>query len=223
MKIKSLALAILLFCTTFIPLYSEKISFRADSMTGSTSESNQYTKLSGTATIKTESMDIDADTIELSGKNFRFITANGNVKGKNKDSGLNFVCNEMRYDRETKIASLIGDVHLVDEKNNLTADAQLIDYNSNTDSAVLQISVLLIQDDNVCTSSYAVYQKESQQLFLSGNPEVQQGSDKFRAQEIRLNLKTNEVTLDGRVRGTVTAEQKAKKAPDAKEAPPTPR
>ena len=39
---------------------------------------------------------------------------------------------------------------------------------------------------------------------MTGNPQVVQGDDTFRAQEIIFNLDTEEITMDGRVQGTVT-------------------
>ena len=47
-------------------------------------------------------------------------------------------------------------------------------------------------------------------LEMSGNPKIVQGTDTFRAQEITLNLDTQEITLDGRVSGTVTESEKKK-------------
>ena len=41
---------------------------------------------------------------------------------------------------------------------------------------------------------------------MTGNPQVVQGENTFRAQEIILNLDTDEITMDGRVQGTVTEE-----------------
>ena len=114
---------------------------------------------------------------------------------------------------------LQNSVHLVDKKNNVTADAEIIDYSQLTDIAVLQINVVMIQNSNTCTAAYAVYRKKEQTLTMSGNPTVQQGNDKFRAQEIQLNLKTNEITLDGRVRGSVTAESTPAKQTVVQEKP----
>ena len=193
-----------------LPAFSETITFSADSMTGTAGSSNSRTTLSGSAVVTTESMEIKADTIELYGEDFRYITATGSVSGKNKDSGLDFTCGKMGFDRETKIATLENGVHLVDEKNEVTADAELIEYNQSTETAIMQISVTLRQKDNTCTAAYAIYRKSDQLLDMSGNPKVIQGKDTFRAQDITLNLETQEITLDGRVRGSVTTTNEKK-------------
>ena len=189
--------------------HSETITFKADRMSGSTKKNAEKTILSGHAAITTENMELSAESIELSGKDFRFITATGTVIGKIKDSQMDFTCGTMTYDREKKTAVLKNTVHLVDNQNNVTADAEIIDYNQNTEIAIMQINVNLVQKENTCTAANAVYQKNQKMLILTGNPTVQQGSDLFRAQEISLNLDTNEITLDGRVRGSVSADSKS--------------
>ena len=187
------------------PLFAEKIIFSADSMTGQTSDEASFTSLDGHAFIKTESMEIAADKIELSGKEYRTIKAFGNVDGKNFESKMEFTCEKMEYDRETKIATLSGNVNLTDQENDVKASAQIIEYNQDSDIAILQVQVNLTQKDNICKAAYAVYQKAKQLLELSGNAEVKQKEDTFRAQMIELNLDTQDITLSGNVKGNVTA------------------
>jgi len=177
-------------------------------MSGSASEKSDYTKLSGNASVVTESMEISADVIELKGENFRYISATGSIKGKNTESKLDFTCDKMTYDRDTKIATLENTVHLIDAENEVSADAQLIEYDQNTQIAIMQIGVTLKQKDNTCTSAYAIYRKDAQLLDMSGNPKIVQGSNSFRAQTITLNLDTQEITLDGRVQGSVSTDDK---------------
>ena len=208
---------VLLGAAALLPLPAEKISFQADSMSGVSGQTNEQTVLSGNASVITETMEIAADTIELSGTDFRFITATGQVSGTNTESQLQFTCSSMRYDRTTKIAILQDSVHLVDVENDVTADAELIEYNQTTDIAVMQIQVTLVQKDNTCTAAYAVYQKEAQLLTMTGNPQIVQGTDTFRAQEIQLNLDTQEIKLDGRVKGSVTTKDSQTAVPSPEE------
>ena len=185
---------------------AEKISFHAKKMSGTAGNKNNSTVLQGNAQVKTESMEIFAEYIELYGKDFRYIKARGNVKGINTESEMDFTCENMKYDRKTKIASLEGNVHLVDIKNDVKADAQIIEYNQNTEIAVMQIGINLTQKDNVCTAEHAIYKKNEQLLELNGNPQINQKDDTFRAQTIFLNMDTQEITLSGRVKGTVKTE-----------------
>ncbi len=185
------------------PARAETVMFRADSMTGNSGRESEFARLTGHASITTESVEIFADTIELSGTDYRYIKASGNVSGTNIKEKIDFTCAEMLYDRQLKLSSMQDTVHLVDRANETVANAQLMEYDEKTGAVVMQISVAMQQKDNVCTGSYAIYNTQTRMLFLSGNPQIVQGEDTFRAQEIVLDLDTNEVTLDGRVRGAV--------------------
>lgn len=196
------SLLLILFASS---LYAEKIFFSAASMTGQTGDNKKNTtKLTGEAYVKTETMEIYADSIELSGEEYRKIVAEGNIRGKNLETKMDFTCSYLEYDRTTKIALLKGDVSLTDIENDVKAEAQIIEYNQDTEIAVLQVQIKLLQKNNTCTGSYAIYQKKAQMLDISGNAQVKQGDDTFRAQSISLNLDTQEIELTGNVQGTVT-------------------
>ena len=187
---------------------NEEITFSGDSMRGSVSSSSDsskesYTVLSGNAVVKTSTMEIRADSIELTGDDFNIIKARGNISGTNTESELEFKAETLEYDREQKIVTLTGDVELKDLKNDVTAKAQIIEYDQNTDVAIMQIDVELKQKENVCTGAYSVYRKHEQTLELSGNAGVKQKDDMFRAQSISFNMETEEIVLDGNIRGTV--------------------
>ena len=199
-------------------IFCEEITFTADFMSGTAGSKTDTTTLEGNATVQTSSMNISADAIELSGEDFRFITATGTVSGSITESQMDFTCGKLKYDRQTKVAQLEDAVHLVDVANEVTADAQIIEYNQNSETAVMQIEITLTQRDNVCTSAFAIYKKSEQKLEMSGNPKIQQGTDSFRAQEITLNLETQEITLDGRVKGTVSDSKPAKAETDTESA-----
>lgn len=199
-------------------IFCEEITFTADFMSGTAGSKTDTTTLEGNATVQTSSMNISADAIELSGEDFRFITATGTVSGSITESQMDFTCGKLKYDRQTKVAQLEDAVHLVDVANEVTADAQIIEYNQNSETAIMQIEITLTQKDNVCTSAFAIYKKSEQKLEMSGNPKIQQGTDSFRAQEITLNLETQEITLDGRVKGTVSDSKPAKTETDTESA-----
>ena len=147
-KLSGFLILLLIFSSL---LYAEKIVFSAGNMSGQAGDSSATTTLSGGAFIQTSSIEITADSIELSGDDYRFIKAEGNIKGKNLETNMEFTCDSMDYDRQTKVAQLQGNVHLVDSENDVKADAQIIEYNQNTNIAVLQVGINLTQKNNVCT------------------------------------------------------------------------
>ena len=205
---KKKAILILLLVAVFTKkTVAEKIYFSADSMTGKTGKDADDTTLSGNAYVKTDSMEIYADSIKLHGKDFRYISAQGNIKGANTESKLDFTCNRLSYDRETKIATLQETVSLTDSENDVKAHSEIIEYNQNIEIAIMQINVNITQKNNICTCAYAIYRKKELMLNMSGNAKVGQDEDTFRAQEISLNLNTQEITLDGKIKGSVQQAQ----------------
>ncbi len=207
---------ILLLTYCCLPLLAEKISFSADSMSGQAGNSNTTTTMSGNASVSTESIEIKADSLTLSGEEYRNISANGNISGKNLETNMEFNCDELNYDRITKKIILKGNVKLVDVENNVTCGAQIIEYDQDKDIAIMQIQISLTQKDNVCSGAYAVYYKDQQLLEISGNAQVKQNDDTFRAQFITLDLDSQDITLGGNVKGTVT-DTKEKKEPESSE------
>ncbi len=203
-------LSLILFC----PLYAGTISFKSQTMTGNAGENRRNTTLTGNAWVQTEDMEIQADTIDLSGKDYDVVTAKGNVSGSNSSSGFTFTCNELTYNRKTGIVKLQGSVVLTDDENGVTAKARFMEYDQNTETALMQIDVHITQKDSVCTCALALYRKKDQLLEMSGSPQIKRTNDLFKAQEIIFNLKTEEITLDGRVRGTVQDDSKKTKESD---------
>ena len=212
---KQTVLSLLVLFIMSLPLSAEKIVFSANKMTGQAGNTNTKTSLSGNAYVKTASMEIQADELELSGDEYRYIKASGHIIGKNLEANMDFTCDSLEYDRTTKIAELKGNVRLTDLDNDVTAEAQIITYNQQLDIAILQIKIQLFQKDNICSGAYAVYYKETQILELSGNAQVTQKEDTFRAQYITLDMNTQDITLDGNGKGRVTETSKKDESEEA--------
>lgn len=186
--------------------FCEKIVFSAEEMSGKAGDKNTVTVLNGKAKVRTSSMEISADRIELSGKELRKINASGGIKGRNLESEIEFTCGKLSYDRVTKIAVLENDVNLIDEKNSVNAKAGFIEYDQDKEIAVMQLHVEILQKENVCKSVMAVYRMKDQILDMSGNPQIEQKDDLFKAQSISLDMNTQKITLSGRVSGSVKIE-----------------
>ena len=196
-----ISLLLIIFTMT---IHAENIIFSANSMNGKSNDKNSTTELKGNAYILTSSMEIKADSIVLFGEDYRFIKATGNISGKNLETKMEFKSDFLDFDRTTKIAVLSGNVSLIDTENSVTAKAQRIEYDQNKEIAILQIEINLTQKENECTGAYAIYYKKDQILEISGNAQVKQKKDTFRAQNIHFDMETEEITLGGNVKGSVT-------------------
>ena len=200
-------------------LFSDTIMFTSNAMSGYTGKTKEYTLLEGNAVIRTAKIEIYAENIELSGEDFRFVSAWGAVRGKNIEDDMDFTCDNLKYDRVQEVVTLQNNAVISDNPNGVTAKAEIIQYNQHTGIAMMQIDIELKQKDAMCTGAFAIYRREEQILEMSGNPKIEKGSDIFRAREVMMNLETDEIRLDGRVRGTVVDTQTEDAAPVPAPAP----
>jgi lipopolysaccharide export system protein LptA len=205
---KAFCLLALVFVFKALPLWAETFSFRADHMSGSRASGKEMIVLNGNAEVQTETLLLKADRIEIQGKDNEFIDCAGNVWGRDEEKDLIFQSDRLRYDRTMKIARLEGNSTLEDRQNEVVAKGRYIEYNDKSEVAVFQVAVRLFKESIVCRSEYAVYRRDEQTLELSGFPVVFKKEDEFRAERIRVNLDTEDVSMEGDVSGSIKGEER---------------
>jgi len=205
MRTHRLALPCLLFAAVFAApgAGADTFTFRADRMSGTRALGSEVTILAGNAEVHTNNMILRANRIEISGDNNQFIDAIGGVWGFETERNIVFRADRIRYDRELRIARLEGNATLEDRDNDVVAMGTFIEFDEITEVTVMQISVRLFQNDMISRAEHAVYRRSDQMLDLSGFPVVFRGDDEFRADRIRVDLDTNDVTMEGAVAGTM--------------------
>ena len=129
----------------------KKISFNAERMSGTSGKKDSVTTLEGNASVTVGSLTIAGDRIVLSGKDFRFVKAEGNVKGKDDEKEFSFTADQLSYDRESEIAAFQGNAVLLDSKNEVESSAGLISYNQQTEVAFFQVDVKLKRRNIECS------------------------------------------------------------------------
>jgi lipopolysaccharide export system protein LptA len=182
---------------------ADVFTFRADRMSGTKAVGKETTILIGNAEVRSNSLLLKASRIEIQGENNQFIDCTGGVWGMEEEKNILFFTDRLRYDRKLKIARLEGNSTLEDRKNEIVAKGNFIEYDDQAEVTVMQISVRLFKDDMVCRSEYAVYRRNEKLLDLSGFPVVYKKDDEFRADRIRVDLDTDDVTMEGAVSGTI--------------------
>jgi lipopolysaccharide export system protein LptA len=196
-------LAALLWGLTVFPALGDVFTFKADRMTGGRASGKEITILLGNAEVRSDNLLLRADRIELQGEDNQFIHCIGNVWGLEEEKEILFQTDRMRYDRKFKIARLEGNSSLEDKKNEIVARGRFIEYDDEAEVTVFQISVRLFKDTMVCRSEYAVYRRTEKLLDLTGFPVVYKKNDEFRADRIRVDLDTDDVTMEGAVSGSI--------------------
>jgi lipopolysaccharide export system protein LptA len=198
------ALAAFVLATALTPVAyagDKKISFTAERMSGTAAKKNGKTTLEGKASVTVGSLTITGDRIELSGKDFRYITASGSVSGNDTEKGYSFTAELLTYDRDVEVASFRGNAVLSDTKNEVESSAAIITYNQKTEVAFFQINVKLKRRTIDCSSGFALYRRSLSTLELTGAPSVTRDGDEFSADRISVDLNTERITLDGAVTG----------------------
>jgi len=197
--------AAILPCLFFAAVYvhADVFSFRADKMSGTKALGRETTILAGNAEVRSDNLLLKASRIEIQGDDNQFIDCFGEVWGMEEEKEIIFQTDRLRYDRKRKIARLEGNSTLEDKKNEIVAKGNFIEYDDQAEVTVFQISVRLFKDDMVCRSEYAVYRRTEKLLDLSGFPVVFKKDDEFRADRIRVDLDTDDVSMEGAVSGTI--------------------
>lgn len=204
------------------PAAEEAFSFQGESGTTRFTAGQERTVLTGNARIISGNLEIHADTIELWGKSFRFVACTGRVVVKDKKKNIQLKADTMDYDRTLKTSRFKGLCEMEDTDHGVTVRSGLFDYSEAADKMTMQSGVRIFKGDLVCRSEFAVYDRASDSLELTGLPTVNKKRDVYRAGTIRVNLKTEDVLLDGGVSGTISPEKKKTAGDDAAKAPETP-
>ena len=194
---------LILFFLTDISAQTSTISFKADKVTASVAENKKSTNLIGNAEVKVNSLTISADRIEISGKDYRYVNATGSVKGEDDEKGYSFKADLINFDRKTDTVTMFGKLELKDTKNDVSINAENIEYKKKQEIIIMRFNVKIINKDINCNSMFALYNRKESKVELTGSPVVKKGKDEFRAGKISVNLDTEDITLDGRVRGSV--------------------
>ena len=178
-------------------------TFRADQMTGGRAAWKETTVLTGNAEVHSDKLLLRAERIEIQGDNNQFINCTGGVWGQEEEKDIIFKTDRLRYDRKIKVARLEGNSTLEDRKNSIVVKGRFIEYDNEQEVTIFQVGVRLFKEDLVCRSQYAVYRRKEKLLDLSGFPVVFKKKDEFRADRIRVDLDTIDVTMEGGVSGAI--------------------
>ena len=185
----------------------DTFTFSGSRISINNAEGSERTLLSGDAVIHSGNTKITADEIELFGTDYRYAKCKGNIKVVDNEKGIVLVCNTLFYDRDEEISRVEGYGEMVDLKNELVVRGGFFENFGKEDYTIIQIGVRIVQvsdeQEMICRSEFARYNREKEVLELSGMPVVHKEDDVFEASRITINLKTDEISLDGNVSGNI--------------------
>ncbi|QEN04817.1 hypothetical protein EW093_08905 [Thiospirochaeta perfilievii] len=199
-------LFMLIYCISNINS-SEALIFGCDQSESSFAEHNKRSTLIGNAYIKTDTLNINSDRIELYGEDYRFASCTGSVLIHNIKENFYINSEKLLYDNEKKEATVTGNAIMKDIDNEMIIKGEYIKSFEKTSITLIQIKVRIINEDLVCRSEFAEYNSEINRLVLTGDPVVFKGDDVFRASKITINLDTNDIIMEGKVKGNISEEK----------------
>ena len=213
-------LALLLLCST---LYAaDDFSFFGDSLSSSRGKGKEHTSLKGNAGIISSSTRIKADNIEIYGSDNDFAECTGSVEVIDNEKGISLKSERLFFNRRDDIIRVEGAAVMEDMKNEVIVKGNFLEYMGSDETCLIQIGVRILKDDMVCRSEFARYNRNDDILELTGMPVVFWKNDEYRALRIIVDLDKDEITLEGKVTGSIFSEKQDKdeeKPADGEEKP----
>ena len=195
-----------LLCGPFLAgsLVADPITFSADSVQSSLAKDKERTILKGKARVKTGSISILADRIELFGKDFIYLDCTGSVSVVDTEREIHLEAPTLYYDRTRKLTRTQGPSVLRDDKNKLVLKAEWIESDGETEITLAEVAVRILKDKLACRAEYALYRRKENTLELTGAPSAYKDGDKYEASRIIVNTETEDIQLEGQVKGSVS-------------------
>ena len=201
-------LLILLFSAPFMGLsiLAETWSFTAESVTSVQRDDESRTVLEGRARVESDTMEIQAESLELLGPDYDIIRGSGQVVLVETEKGITIESARFDYDRKKELIRFRGRVSLVDEEEGILIWTEALDFFEKEDYVVMTAAVRLIREKTIARGEFAAFRRDEKILELSGRPVVWREGDEYRANRITVNLENDEIVLEGEVEGMVITE-----------------
>ena len=208
MKRLSNLLFLLLFCTALCS--ADNFSFYGDSLSSNRGKGKEHTSLKGNAGIISDSTKIKADNIEIYGSDNDFAECTGTVEVIDNEKGISLKSEKLFFNRKDDIIRVEGAAVMEDIQNKVIVKGNFLEYMGNDETCLIKIGVRILKEDMVCRSEFARYNRNDDILELSGMPVVFWKNDEYRALRIIVDLDKDEITLEGKVTGSIFSEKEDK-------------
>ena len=198
----------IIFCTISIThTYAERkiFTFSADSTTANLAEGKEFTILTGNAEVTADDVLITAGEIKLYGDDFQFAEVGGRFKALDLKNDFSLEGDILFYDRQVKLLRAEGNVIMKDNQNDVVVRARFLESKEDGKFMVVQLGVKITKKEELSArSEFLTYYRETEILELSGFPYALWKDDEYSAERISINLDSDEVNLEGKVRGTIS-------------------
>ncbi len=186
---------------------ADEIAFSGGSSSIVLREGRENVILSDGASVTVGSMEITADTITLSGEGWTRVECSGHAKIVDDERGISIETEGIYYDREEERILISSWYEIEDTVNVVSATGASLEYRLNEERLQLDKNVMLLKDTDSgimrCQAESVVFSREENSLELRGAATVYWNGDEYGAEVIRVDLDTDSITLEGRIRGNI--------------------
>ena len=197
--------AILMIMPSFI--FSETISFRGGESSLSLKEGHEEVSLTNGASVQVGSLSITSDEIVLSGKDWRYVECSGKTEIRDDERGLEITTTHLWYDRTEERLLLSPWFELEDKREELNAMGGALSYDMKNERLELSMLVSIMKTSERglmrCRAESVIFNRETQNLSLSGGATVNWAGDQYQAEAIAVDMSNDSISLDGRIKGNI--------------------
>ena len=111
-------------------LFADNITFSGGTSSIVLRDGRENVVLSGGASVTVESMEISADSITLSGDNWRYVSCSGNTTVKDESRGISIRTSSIWYDRSTERILISSWFEIDDTENEVSATGAALESRS---------------------------------------------------------------------------------------------
>lgn len=195
-----------LLCATVL-FAADPISFTGGTTRMVGKEGQQRITLSDGAVVTTGSIALTAQTIELSGENFRYVNCTGAVILTDEERGITLHTTNLFFDRTDELILITGYVEIDDRTNQIQGSAFMLSYEIERGLMELQVAVHLLRHTEsgpmICKSDTLAFDRKEQLFNLRGNATIDWDGDRYEAQRITVDLATDEIEMKGAIKGVI--------------------
>lgn len=190
-----------------LPLFASDITFSGGYTKVSLQDGNHTVTLSEEAKVETEEIMLCADSVELYGPDYCYVSCKGNVDVTEKERDIKLSCTNLFYNRNDSTLLSNGWIEIEDVNNEAQLSGSWLEYSTDTSIMKLQIQAQINKNTDSgllsCTADSIEYDADNQKLILKGYSKVSWGDDHYEASMIIVDIDTEDITLHGSISGEV--------------------
>lgn len=159
------------------------------------------------AEVQVGDLVLKATKIELYGEQFRFVRCEGNVSLIDTERGIALSTSSLLFDRTEETLLCESWTELEDTINQVAASSARMEFFLQDGLVLLQGMARLLKHTSegamICRSDFMDFRRQEQMLILKGRANIIWDPDTYEANSIRVDLKTEQITMEGSIKGTI--------------------